>query len=553
MEYSVLPRVKKSVAAEGCFSFESLRIFTVGPGAAFARTLHALLPEIKTENTDRETANTVLSVAPVFSAQSEYCAIRIRPERMEIRCRDEAGARNAALILAQLLLKNKNALPCGDWADWPDASYRAMMLESSGRVWMPMEKIYFYIRQMALARMNVLQFHFMEAPGCTVALDCYPDMKGYGPENLKYTKEEIRQMVAYAAELGITVTPFVEVLSHSFAFNKAAGIACPGDRDENMFAVCVGREKTYEAIEKVLTEVAELFPDPVLHIGGDEYDMSAVSCRTVHWGKCPHCRALSAKMGYTTYRQLFIYALERVNKIVNKLGKVAMVWNADLKPGELPDELERNLVIHYYRNDNILCKEKIFGLSMDGYIEDGFAVLNSSFRQTYLDRYVTAERLNGWSYHTDPPVAAKNRVGLIGGCCCAWEENTHFEYTISPAIFLFGDRLWNSAGDPVVYDSAYGRALTRVMFEGKLPEDLNVFDAVGDVLSPVQNIQENGSFHRKKVVAPVEELERIEQALSGLKENFLAEAYAGIAAEACEFRKAQLAEGARTKAEEFEG
>ncbi|MBQ6823391.1 MAG: family 20 glycosylhydrolase [Clostridia bacterium] len=533
MSIFTIPQVKKCQESEGTFSAECLRIFAVGGGETFARTLKALMPQIKAEAAEREEANVILTVAGIFSPKPEYCAIRIRPELMEIRCRDEEGARNAACLLVQLMKEGK--LPCGDIADWPDTACRAMMLESSGRSWLSMERILLYIRQMALARMNELHFHFMEAPGCTIQLDCFPEMHGFGPENLKYTKEEIRNMVAYAAELGITVTPFVEVLSHSFVFNKAADIACPGDPDEQMFAVCVGQEKTYDAIEALLTEVAELFPAPILHIGGDEYDMSAVSPRTVHWQECPHCRALSKQMGYTTNRELFLYALERVNRIVNRLGKVAMVWNADLKPGEIPDLLERNMVIHYYRNDNPLSGEKIYDLSIDGYIRDGFAVLNSNFRSTYLDKYVSTERLSSWGCTRDPYVTEKE--GVAGGCCCAWEEHSHFDYTISPAIFLFADRLWHSEGAATLYDRTFALRLTELLFDGLLPADMNVFDAVGDVLPPVDPAKDQ-YFHKLRLNASPDELERILNALQSI-DHPLATPYAEVTAAALKHRQAQ--------------
>lgn len=522
MYYNTIPQVKKQTPFEGCFQFDALRIFTVGKGDAFARTLGALMPEISVQSAEREEANVILTVAEIFSGRPEYCAIRILPERMEIRCRDEAGARNAACLLAQLI--RNQSVPCGELADWPDATCRAMMLESSGRCWLSMERLRLYIRQMALARMNELQFHFMENPGCTIQLDCLPHMHGFGPDNLKYTKQEIREMVAYAAALGIQVTPFVEVLSHSVAFNYAADIACPEDREPYMFAVCVGQEKTYAAIEALLTEVAELFPSPLLHIGGDEYDMSAVGAKTVRWQQCPHCRALSERMGYTTNRELFIYALERVNQIVNKLGKVAMVWNADLKPGEIPDLLERNLVIHYYRNNNELCAEKIFNLSIDGYIRDGFPVLNSNYRSTYLDKYITTERLSSWGCTRDPYVTEKE--GVSGGCCCAWEEHAHFEYTISPAIFLFADRLWHSEGAATLYDRSFALRLTELLFDGLLPADMNVFDAVGDVLPPV-DLSKGSHYHRLALSASPEELERILKALQSI-EHPLAKSYIEI-------------------------
>ena len=551
----ICPRVKKVKETGGRWQFDRLNVFCVGDASLFESTLSALVPDLTVQRVTRDEANVTLSVAKVFSSEEEYCCLRISARGMEIQCRDNAGARNAAAILAQLIRREENgfSLPCGQVEDWPDAAYRAFMLESSGRAWLPIERLYQHIREMALARMNVMQFHFMESPGCTIQLDCYPDWHGFGPDNLKYSKQEIRDMIAYAASLGISVCPFVEVISHSTTFNEVAGIACPGDTREHMFAVCVGQEKTYEAIERVLTEVAALFPDEVIHIGGDEYDMSAVTPWTVHWDECPHCRALFEKEGYTTYRELFFHAVRRVNRIVNKLGKVAMLWNADIKPGEIPDELERNMVIHYYRWDNTLGLEKHYGLWPDGYVEDGFAVVNSLYPQTYmdLDEYVAQHKLCSWSYLRDPLVSRQNRPRVIGGCCCAWEEYPHYERTISPAILLFGDRFWNAEQDPAPYDAAYGRAMTRALFDGALPSDMNVFDAVGGVLPPLKNDQ---PIHAQAVTASAEELTRIAAALRGLNGHPLAQIYAAMAEEAVRVKCAEPTEKTvREQAVKFKG
>lgn len=534
------PRVKRSQETDERRQFNSLRLFTVGDGPLFETTLAVLAPDLAIEHSTREEANLVISVANVFSSKDGYCYLRVTENGMEIHCRDNEGARNAAAIFAQLLRREQTgfSLPCGWVEDWPDASYRGFMLESSGRAWLPMERLYQYIREMALARMNVMVFHFMESPGCTIQLDCYPDWHGFGPDNLKYSKQEIRDMVAFAASVGISVCPFVEVISHSTTFNEVAEIACPGDTPEHMFAVCVGQEKTFEAIERVLTEVAELFPYPVLHIGGDEYDMSEVTPLTVHWDECPRCRALSARMGYTTYRELFLYAVRRVNRIVNRLGKVAMLWNADIKPEELPDEMERNMIVHYYRWDNTLGREKHYNLWPDGYADNGLTVVNSLYPQTYLDlsEYVAARKLCGWSYLNDPPVSHRNRARVVGGCCCAWEEFSHFERTIPAAILLFGDRFWNAEQDPVPYDGDYGRAMTHALFEGALPADMNVFDAIGEVLPPLKN---NEKIHAQELIAPLSELQRIADALHALADTGhpLARIYADMADEAVTVRK----------------
>ena len=106
MSFMIVPRVKRAKEAEGRFCFDTLRIFTVGEGESFARTLKALLPDVRIEHTSREQANVVLSVATVFSNKNEYCYLRILADRMEIHVRDKEGARNAACVLAQIMCHN---------------------------------------------------------------------------------------------------------------------------------------------------------------------------------------------------------------------------------------------------------------------------------------------------------------------------------------------------------------------------------------------------------------------------------------------------------------
>lgn len=520
MDFSMCPRAKRTVRFEGEFHFSALKVFCVGDASRFFRAIKVLYPELPVCTATREEANVVLSVATVFSQKNEYCYFRIQKDRMEIHARDEMGARNAAAILAQIIRRNGSdfALPCGTVEDYPDAQYRGYMLESSGRenTWMPMDLIKEYIRMMALARMNEVQFHFMEAPGTTIELDCYPDLHGDCEGNRKYKKDEVRDMIAYAEELGMTVTPFIEILSHSRDFTKVAGINCEGDNDpKHMFAVCLGQEKTYVAIERVLTEIAELFPAPVLHIGCDEYDMRRTAPVTAYWDHCPHCLAKMKEQGFTTMRELFHYALERINRVVNKLGKVTMLWNADMKPGELPEWLERNMIVHYFRFDHPYAKEMIFELYPDGYAEDGFAVLNSYYPNTYLNDggdYARDMNIVQWSCYREPAVALQNRAKLVGGCACAWQGKS-FVRTIPPSIFLYADRLWNADDSGVCYDNKYGEVMTRVLFDKQLPAGMNVFRIVGRMLPPQYA---DKLVHTKYITASLPEVREIKAGLEAL-------------------------------------
>ncbi len=541
MDFLMCPRAKRIKRFEGELSFLELKVFSVGDTARFFRALRVLCPDLPVRAVSREEANLVFSVATVFSSKNEYCHLRILEDRMEIHARDEMGARNAAAILAQIICRNGSSfvLPCGTVEDYPDAQYRGYMLESSGRpnTWMEMEEIYDHIRMMALARMNEMQFHFMEAPGTTIELDTYPDLSG-GENGRKYTKAQIREMIAYADELGITVTPFVEILSHSIDFTQKAGVACPGDDPKHMFAVCLGQEKTFEAIERVLAEVAELFPAPVLHIGCDEYDMRRTAPVTAHWDLCPHCLAKMKELGFTTMRELFHYALERINVMLNKMGKIAMLWNADMKPGELPSWLERNMIVHYFRYDHPFAKELLFELYPDGYAEDGYTVLNSYYPNTYLNDggdYARDMNIVQWSCYREPAVAQANRPKLVGGCACAWQGKS-FKRTIPPSILLYADRLWNAEDTGVPYDNRYGEVMTRVLFDKRLPAGMNVFRMVGRALPPQYA---DRPVHFKYITASLDEIRKIRKALEDLAGtgHRLAAIYAEMAAAAEEHVK----------------
>ena len=535
MNFSIFPRPKRTVDFEGEFCFSELKVFTVGDGERFLRALRVLSPDTPVRKVARKEANLVLSVTSYFSSCNEFCYLRILPDRIEIQAKDAMGARNAASILAQIIKKNGSgfALPCGSIEDMPDASYRGFLIESSGRAntWMEMDEIYDHIRLMALSRMNELQFHFMEYNGCTVPFDSYPDLHGDYDGDRKYTKEQIRDMIAYADELGITVTPFIEILSHSRDFTQKAGVGCPGDDDpKHIFAVCLGQEKTFEAIRRVLAEVAELFPAPMIHIGCDEYDMRRICPLTAYWDRCQLCLARMKELGFTTMRELFHWALERINGMINDMGKIAILWNADMKPGELPTWLSRNMLVHFFRPDHPYAKEMIFEMYPNGYAEDGFAVINSYYPNTYLNDggdYARDSDINSWSYLRDPATSTENAARVVGGCACAW-QGVSFKRTIPPAILMYADRLWNANDTGVPYNAEYGRAMTRMLFDGKLPEDMNVFAMVGRMLPPQYADQ---LVHTKYITASLAEITEIRRSLEALagKGHRLAKIYAEMA------------------------
>ena len=184
MNINICSRPKKVNQTPGEYRFNGLNLFIIGDGNLFYRSLKNFLPNTAVKLAPLNEANTVISVSRIYSPQSEYFYIRITENGVEIHCSDNMGARNAAATLAQIIHNNNDEfiLPTAVIEDWPDAKYRAMMFESSGRGWIPMNKLRGYIYEMALCRMNVMLFNFMEDTGCTIPLDSASRLKGGGSE-----------------------------------------------------------------------------------------------------------------------------------------------------------------------------------------------------------------------------------------------------------------------------------------------------------------------------------------------------------------------------------
>ncbi|MCC8154644.1 MAG: family 20 glycosylhydrolase, partial [Tannerellaceae bacterium] len=102
-----------------------------------------------------------------------------------------------------------------------------------------------------------------------------------------YTKDEIREVVAYAASKHITVIPEVEMPGHSEEiFAAFPELSCSG-KHYGETDLCIGNEKAFEVFQTILDEVIELFPSEYIHIGGDEAEKTS-------WPTCPKCKKTDA-------------------------------------------------------------------------------------------------------------------------------------------------------------------------------------------------------------------------------------------------------------------
>lgn len=251
----------------------------------------------------------------------------------------------------------KGTIPFVKIEDYPRFEWRGMMLDVS-RQFFDKGTVKNYIDWLAAHKMNIFHWHLTDDNGWRVEIKSMPDLtlKGawrgpgevllpsYGSGNKRYggyyTQEDIKEVVAYALERGVSIMPEIEIPGHSRAVTASyPEIGCVTTQEtksvqgEVKNVWCVGREENYQILDSIIREFTGLFPFDYIHVAGDEVNRA-------NWEQCPKCKALMAKEGYTDTFQLQNYFFKRVEKIVEKYNKKSAGWNEILKGGEISPKTE---------------------------------------------------------------------------------------------------------------------------------------------------------------------------------------------------------------------
>ncbi len=251
-------------------------------------------------------------------------------------------------------------LPCAVISDRPRFAYRGMHLDCA-RHFFSVDAVKRYLDIMAVYKLNRFHWHLSDDQGWRIEIRQYPELTlvgGYRSGTMVgrdfnsddgiryggyYTQDQIREVVSYADRLGITVVPEIDLPGHMLAALSAyPWLGCSGGPYEAWHrwgvadeVLCAGKETTYEFLENVLSEVAELFPGEYIHIGGDE-------CPKTEWEKCPDCQARIAELGlkadgkFSAEQYLQCYVTSRMQDFLATKGKKIIGWDEILE-GQLAE------------------------------------------------------------------------------------------------------------------------------------------------------------------------------------------------------------------------
>ena len=315
---------------------------------------------VPTERTKGKKSNSIRLSLDKKLGSEEY-TLSVSKKGIVILGGDYGGVFNGIQTLLQLLpheVYSKSAsLPLDlsyiEVKDAPQNHYRGYLLDVA-RTYQPIHEIKRVLDYMAFCKLNKLHLHLVDNPAWRIEIKKHPHFAKVGGfrggdsplhpiyERFKqkyggyYTQDELREIVAYAADRNIEVIPEIDMPGHSKSLGTAhPAIRCnytPDTSYSNGIDIrnvwCVAKESNYTIIEDIIKEVADIFPSKYIHIGGDEVKFS-------WWDPCPDCQRLMKEKGLKNGAELEQHFIARVTEILAKYDRKPIVWDEAAVKGDL--------------------------------------------------------------------------------------------------------------------------------------------------------------------------------------------------------------------------
>lgn len=296
-----------------------------------------------------------IKLDPAVNGEEAY-GLEISAERIDIRASTLAGLRYGVISLMQLTQgasKQADAIKIPAWtiADEPLYAWRGLMLDES-RHFFGKKTVKSILDWMAYYKLNRFHWHLTDEPAWRLEIKQYPLLTligGIGSFTdgtlpaAYYTQEDIREIVAYAAERNIVVIPEIDMPGHATAANRAYPEYSGGGTDAHPhFTFNPGKEETYAYLTNILRETNALFPSQLLHLGGDE-----VSFGSAAWKSNTDIQHLMLREGLKTERDVERYFMKRMADSVYQLNAKLLAWDEVADAG-LPTA---NTIIFWWRQD----------------------------------------------------------------------------------------------------------------------------------------------------------------------------------------------------------
>ena len=452
---------------------------------------------------------TEIAEASTFERFDEGYLLDITPQGIDIKATTPQGLYYGIQSLKALTLNSKQLTTC-HICDAPRFEYRGILIDIS-RHFRTKEFLMRQMDVMAELKMNRLHLHLTDAAGWRIEIESYPRLTSFAawrmPDTWKewwygerghvemgtpgayggyLTKEEARELVAYAEERYITIIPEIEMPGHSDEVIAAYPELGCSHKPKNQGDLCIGKEATFEMMQSILDEIIEIFPSEYIHIGGDEAGKNT-------WPECEDCQRRMAEEGLESVDELQSYMIERIEKYLNARGRQIIGWDEILEGGLAP-----NATVMSWRGEE-------GGLAAAA---AGHKVVMSPHAYCYIDApqdapYSQPESIGGYLpiekvYSYDPaPEGMDKSVSdyILGVQANLWAEfivtDDHYETMLWPRAMAIAEIGWSNAERRIFADFRQRavKIVDRMLEKGYKPFDLkNEIGNRPESLEPVEHL-----------------------------------------------------------------
>ena len=353
--------------------------------------------------------------------------------------------------------------------DYPRFTYRGMHLDVS-RHFFDVDFVKKYIDLIAMHKMNTFHWHLTDDQGWRIEIKKYPKLTEVGawrvdhedlPWNERpfqkkgekttyggfYTQKQIREVVAYASDRGITIIPEIDVPGHSAAAIAAypelscrgakIGVASGGKAEVSI--VCGGKDEVLDFFKDVLTEVMDLFPSKYIHIGGDE-------AWKAEWKKCPLCQKRIKENGLKDEHGLQSYFIQQLDNFLVSKGRTMIGWDEILEGG-----LAKNATVMSWRGESGGIKSAQMGhdvimTPVDYCYFDYYQSLDKDVEPLAFNGFISLSKV--YNYEPVPAeLSASEGKFVLGAQGNMWSEymptEKLAEYRALPRMTALSEVLWS--------------------------------------------------------------------------------------------------------------
>jgi hexosaminidase len=375
-----------------------------------------------------------LAVGKLLPNEDESYTLTVKPDGIVLSSGTDIGVLRGFETLLQLLTTDEAGyyFPCVSIQDRPRFTWRGLLIDA-GRHFEPVDVIKRNLDAMASVKLNVFHWHLTEDQGFRVESKVFPRLHQLGSDGQYYTQAEIRDVIDYATDRGIRVMPEFDVPGHSttwvVAYPELASAPGPYviERHFGVFGPALNPtdEKTYAFFDKFFKEMAGLFPDPYIHIGGDEVNPD-------QWKANHRIQAFMRKNGLVTNHALQAYFNRRILKILTKYGKKMVGWDEIFEPA-----LPTTIVIQSWRGTESMVESARKGYQ--GILSNGYYIdLCKPAAEHYLNDPIPAAS----------PLTEAQKALILGGEATMWGEMVTpetIDSRIWPRTAAIAERLWSPA------------------------------------------------------------------------------------------------------------